>query len=445
MSARETVAARIERARALVAAGRLLVPPPDFATDAGRLAYGDALDEASASHGELGGPLHVYAHVPLCDERCSFCMYYYSPNGRSTDRSKRCAGQLQRLLGREAAPVPADALYVGGGTPSVLSEEHLAAVLDALTHRHPPTTLAQFTVEMSPRSATKAKISIAIERGANRLSFGLQTFDATVLARARRQPASPEHLGALVEAGLAAGVHDVNVDLMHGLAGQAPGDLARNVAVLASIGTPTITMYRRRPLGPEPVTPDHVGTQTLEVEQAVASAGELGYVCDGNHAAECVRLFRTQHHRGGQRLPARNGYRTQADPVLGNHLLGYGSGAQTLAGGALRFTCGHVDDFDDDLADRVVTAWRTPISDQYRIAVVRALYWHRQVDDLSLAGRFSDSSLEATLGPELDELERLGAIRRSAELVEVVASADDWVVLEKALYPDEWLGAVTVT
>lgn len=428
-------------------AGRLLVPPPDFARPSGDMAYGDALAEVLTRQGGAeGAPLHVYAHVPLCEERCSFCMYFYSPTDSSGSRATRCAKQLLDLI--EALPLdrpaPAAAIYVGGGTPSVLGTAGLAALVGALTRRFPPETLARVTVEMSPRSSSPEMVEEVLAAGANRLSFGVQSLDPRVSTAMNRMPTDEAHLRRCLAAAEAAGALDVNVDLLTGVEGQPEADTLASAVRLARLGVPCITVYRHRPIAGAGLegrggAGAYLAGQRAAVERVIDAVGGLGYETAGELGAESVRVFRSDHLWSQPQLPERNCYRSQYDPVLDNHLVGLGSGAQSFAGGSLSFGCRHRPDFDGPLARRTVATRRSGVTEQYALAVVRALHWRRAVGDDDLAIRFPGLSLARVYGAELRWLEDSGVVRWTGRAATVRCPHHEWARYEKVLYPQSWL------
>lgn len=442
-------AATLLEVRAAMDCGRFLVPPPDFARPAGALAYGDALAEVLAGHDRArGAPLHVYAHVPLCEEHCSFCMYFYSPTDSSGSRAARCARQLLDLLDclPLERPAPAAAIYVGGGTPSVLGTDDLARLVGTLTQRFAPEALARVTVEMSPRSSSPAMVEAVLGAGANRISFGVQTLDQHVSAGMRRRPTDVAHLRRCLAAAETAGAVDVNVDLLSGVEGQPEGDTMASAMTLARLGVPCITVYRHRPLAGAGLEQRggagaYLAAQRAAIGKVVEAIGGLGYETAGELGAESVRLLRSDHLWSQPRLPDRNCYRTQYDPLLGNHLLGLGSGAQSFAGGDLSFGCPHVPDFDGPLAQRTVETRGADETERYALAVVRALHWNRAVGDDELRARFPDRALEAVYGPEFRWLEDAGAVRWTGRAARVCCPPGMWALYEKVLYPQPWLHA----
>ncbi|HEU5322023.1 MAG TPA: radical SAM family heme chaperone HemW [Methylomirabilota bacterium] len=176
-----------------------------------------ALAEAVPGSSRLG----LYVHVPFCAERCPFCSFNTAP---------LAAGAVPRYLaalGRElellaalawAGDVRLATVFFGGGTPSLLTGDELAAVMARLAARLPLLPGAEVTVECNPESVTRETLAAYRAAGVNRLSLGVQALDDAVLARLGRRHTSAGARAAF-EAARAAGFDNVSVDLMYGVPG----------------------------------------------------------------------------------------------------------------------------------------------------------------------------------------------------------------------------------
>jgi oxygen-independent coproporphyrinogen-3 oxidase len=424
-----------------------LVPPPHFASQRVTTTYLDALRGLIADHpADPGAALQVYAHVPLCDEKCSFCMYHYSLTDPNAARAAAYAGAVTDLLGSLGATPArhrAAALYVGGGTPSVLSESEMDALLTALLRRFPLESDAGATYEMSPRSATPEKIRIAARHGINRFSFGLQSFDPGLLKSVHRKPTTVDHLAALIETAATAGADDINVDLMVGLIGQQSADLVDSALRLANMQVPSMTLYRYRPVDEldDPrqgsSSADYIARCAAMVRSAVEAAAPLGYQSSPHLEAESVRLFHVEHHQNRPRLAKRSWYRTQHRLDLNHTLVGVGGGALSFSSSRY-FRCPHVADFGADLAAREVEMFTSTVEEQVALSVVRELYWERRLDVGAVNERYG-VDVDEHFADEIDFLVSTGALERSGNSLVTTLSGGEWARAEKLLYPVAWL------
>jgi len=161
---------------------------------------------------------HVYVHVPFCARRCTYCDFSIAVR-----RTTPVAAYLD-ALGRErahaAAPPDPDTVYLGGGTPSLLGGEGLAALAALLGLRRPP---LEFTVEANPDDVTPQAARAWVGAGVNRLSLGAQSFDDRVLAWMHRTHRAAR-IGDAVRAARGAGIANLSLDLIFAL----PDALARD-------------------------------------------------------------------------------------------------------------------------------------------------------------------------------------------------------------------------
>lgn len=187
-------------------------------------------------------PLGLYLHVPFCKDRCTYCSFV------TTRDTALQAGTVDRLIEQtrawgEALSRPAlDTLYLGGGTPSLLAEDELAALTRAIHEAFDTSPLIEATFEANPGTVAPDWLKAARHLGWDRVSVGTQTLDDRLLAMLGRIHDGAEALRAL---GLAkeAGFARVSADLMVGLPQQ---DLARVLAdarALVEAGATHMSVY----------------------------------------------------------------------------------------------------------------------------------------------------------------------------------------------------------
>ena len=159
----------------------------------------------------------LYVHIPFCRHKCNYCDFASYPGQEALIPAYLSA------LEKEAsfyAGRTFQTLYIGGGTPSVLSAqelEKLCAVLEKLTG--PFKHLQEVTCEANPESLTPQKLEVLKSAGVTRLSIGLQSWDDAQLKTLGRIHNRAVFLNAY-EAARRAGFNNINIDLMAGLPGQ---------------------------------------------------------------------------------------------------------------------------------------------------------------------------------------------------------------------------------
>jgi putative oxygen-independent coproporphyrinogen III oxidase len=189
--------------------------------------------------------LGLYLHVPFCVERCPFCSFNTAPMESGT--MARYLGALHRELALLAAlpwasEITLATVFLGGGTPSLLSPEELADLLDALGSRFRIAPDAEVTVEANPEGLSGDKLAAYREAGVNRLSLGVQSLDDALLVRLGRLHSAAEALAAF-KAARGAGFTNVSVDLMYGLPDLDAPRWARTVAEVMSWQPDHVSAY----------------------------------------------------------------------------------------------------------------------------------------------------------------------------------------------------------
>lgn len=196
-----------------------------------------------------GAPFGVYVHVPYCASRCGYCDFNtYTPGELGAGgAAAEWFAALERELGLAAKALNAalpvvSTVFVGGGTPSLLGADGLARVLGAIGSRFPLAESFEATCEANPESTSPAFFDGIREAGYTRVSLGMQSAAAHVLAvldRAHTPGRAPQ---AAAEA-RAAGFEHVNLDLIYGTPGETEPDLARSLAVVAQAPADHVSAY----------------------------------------------------------------------------------------------------------------------------------------------------------------------------------------------------------
>jgi oxygen-independent coproporphyrinogen-3 oxidase len=192
-----------------------------------------------AAHRE---PLGLYLHVPFCRDRCTYCSFVTT---RDESLKGAVLAQLRRqlLAWGEALGRPAvDTLYLGGGTPSLLSAIELAALTGAARTAFDLGALAEATLEANPGTLDPAWMAQARALGWDRISLGVQTLDDALLARLGRIHDGQTALQALGWA-RAAGFQRISADLMVGIPGQDLGRILDDARTLVAAGANHLSIY----------------------------------------------------------------------------------------------------------------------------------------------------------------------------------------------------------
>jgi oxygen-independent coproporphyrinogen III oxidase len=197
-------------------------------------------------------PDSLYIHIPFCVQKCIYCDFF------SVSYDDNLASPYIHAVCRELSlkKGPADSLktiYVGGGTPSLLSVECFSRLSRCLADNFSIEDSAEITVEANPGTITESKINRMLSTGVNRLSVGVQSFNDIELKTLGRIHTAGESSRSL-ELMKKAGLHNVSIDLIYGIPGQTMESWRASVSKALEFSPAHISTYE---LTPEENTPLH--------------------------------------------------------------------------------------------------------------------------------------------------------------------------------------------
>ena len=186
----------------------------------------------------------LYVHIPFCSSFCIYCDFYSELNSSRMD-------DYAAALGREAFSrkdffndgVLPSTLYVGGGTPSLLSARQLEAIVGAVRGAYDVRDFEEFTLEANPDDVTADKLALWRSLGVNRLSMGVQSFDDAHLRWMRRRH---DAAGARLAFAMAreAGFDNISIDLIFGYAGLGQEEWEDSIAQAVALHPEHISCYQ---------------------------------------------------------------------------------------------------------------------------------------------------------------------------------------------------------
>lgn len=211
--------------------------------------------------------LELYLHIPFCVSKCKYCDFLSAPSGEEQRqiyverlcRRIRYWSDVIHNYGYEIVSI-----FVGGGTPSILTEAQITQVFEAVHESFPIREDAEITLEMNPGTDVKDKLPVYCELGINRLSMGLQSADNEELKCLGRIH-TYEDFRQVYQWAREAGFTNINVDLMSAIPGQTMEsyeDTLRKVADLE---------------------PEHISAYSLIIEEGTPFYERYG---EGRHAEE---------------------------------------------------------------------------------------------------------------------------------------------------------------
>ncbi|MFX0595192.1 radical SAM family heme chaperone HemW [Melissospora conviva] len=305
--------------------------------------------EATARVGSAG--FGVYVHVPFCASRCGYCdfnTYTAAELGGGVTRESYADSVLAEvaLAGRVLAgnpPPRVDTVFVGGGTPTLLPTDDLARILDGIDRLWGLADDVEVTTEANPESVTPASLKALRAAGYTRISLGMQSAAAGVLAVLDRRHSAGRAVAAAGEA-RDAGFDHVNLDLIYGTPGETAEDFAASLEQVVAAGV------------------DHVSAYALIVEEGTRLAarmrrGELPYPSDDVAADRYLAAEAALSAAGFSWYEVSNWARTPAARCRHNLLYwaggdwwGFGPGAHSHVGGVRWWNVKHPSAYAQRLA-----------------------------------------------------------------------------------------------
>ena len=220
-------------------------------------------------------PLALYVHWPWCVKKCPYCDFNSHESGGAIDENLEAAYLAALIADLEAALPqiwnrPVVSVFIGGGTPSLMSANTADALLAAIRMRLPLHPGAEITLEANPGTAEAAKFAAFRAAGVTRLSIGVQSFDDAMLSALGRIHDSAEAQRA-IEMGLR-NFERVNLDLMYALPRQTLAQAEQDIATAIGSGAGHISAYH---LTLEPNTAFHHAPPPLPDDDLAADMQEM--------------------------------------------------------------------------------------------------------------------------------------------------------------------------
>lgn len=204
---------------------------------------------------------HLYIHVPFCVAKCGYCAFY-SIVGNHDDLRQQFLEKLSKDLQKNSEKLQQlETIFIGGGTPSLLTEHELHQMLNHIRKfTYFKDQSYEFSMENNPESINPDKVAIMAEHGVNRLSLGIQSFNPTLRKNLQR-------IGSLKKLDQAVGaiqdnkISNLNFDFIYAIPGQTIKDLEHdlNEAIqypISHLSAYSLTIEERTTLAVEGTTVD---------------------------------------------------------------------------------------------------------------------------------------------------------------------------------------------
>ena len=357
--------------------------------------------------------LFLYLHIPFCEMRCGFCNLFTTANPRA-DLPKAYLDTLRREARRTAAalgPARFARLAIGGGTPTYLDVAGLHALFDIAQELGADPQSIPVSVETSPKTATPERLRALRERGADRISIGVQSFIEAEAQAAGRPQRTADVVRAL-EAIREHGFPTLNIDLIYGIPGQTVATWLDSLRAALRYAPEELYLY---PLYVRPLTGlgqrgDAVADDAAWDAQRLDCyrAGRALLLAEG-YAQTSMRMFRAPH------APAQDGpvYCCQEDGMVG---LGCGARSYTQAlhysseyavgRAGVRAILADYIERGDGAFDAAHYGIALSPEDQRRRFLIQSILQADGLDVAAYRHRFATDALDEV--PELRDLEHVG-------------------------------------
>jgi oxygen-independent coproporphyrinogen-3 oxidase len=188
-------------------------------------------------------PLHLYLHIPFCHRICPYCSFYKHTPG-DTDLAGFIDGLIAEARRRAAELEGPDikTLYLGGGTPSMLSPTHLRRLFEGLRESFALSDAEEISLEANPATFARETADTYAEIGVTRVSLGAQSFHPDHLVTLGRQH-SPEDIAKSATLLRCAGFTNISIDLMFSIPGQSLADWEHTLEQALTVETGHLSAY----------------------------------------------------------------------------------------------------------------------------------------------------------------------------------------------------------
>ena len=184
----------------------------------------------------------IYVHIPFCERKCFYCDFYSIEDQSQRGEFVRSLIHEIELFGRDSRRLPVDTIFFGGGTPSLLTPSELERIVEVLHENFIISADTEFTMECNPGAIDIKHLADYRRLGANRLSFGVQSFFADELKFLQRIQGTRDIVTAF-EGARSAGFENLNLDLIYALPDQSEERLRINLHEALSLAPQHISAY----------------------------------------------------------------------------------------------------------------------------------------------------------------------------------------------------------
>ncbi|MDN4166155.1 radical SAM family heme chaperone HemW [Cytophagales bacterium LB-30] len=230
----------------------------------------------------------IYIHIPFCKQACYYCDFHFSTSLAQKENLLRCLQQELHVQKDYLGGAPIETVYLGGGTPSILSQKELGDLLNTVRALYAVSPQAEITLEANPDDLSLTHLQELYQLGINRLSIGIQSFNNGFLHSMNRAHNAEEALAA-IHLARQAGFSNISADLIYAFPHSDhslwQADLQQMLAFRPEhISAYCLTVEEKTVLGKwtkkgsfQPADEEFAAHQFEQLQQALAEAGYIQY------------------------------------------------------------------------------------------------------------------------------------------------------------------------
>jgi len=225
----------------------------------------------------------IYIHIPFCKQACHYCDFHFSTSLKKKDELVNALVKEIQIRKDEFSQIEVQTIYLGGGTPSLLTNDELQLLIDTVYENYKVTANPEITLEANPDDLSKIRILELSKSSVNRLSIGIQSFfesDLKLMNRAHNAEEARECLSVATRH-----FDNISIDLIYGIPGASNEQWLLNIETALSYNIPHISSY----------------ALTVEPKTALASFVKKGIIddVDDEQAHEQFHLLKDKLEASG--------------------------------------------------------------------------------------------------------------------------------------------------
>lgn len=188
--------------------------------------------------------MNYYFHLPFCRSKCGYCAFY-SESGAPESLMDAYLDELEKRLDRAGPLPPPRTIYLGGGTPTALSNARLRRLFAMIFRALRPGNDCEISIEANPETLDEEKVSL-LRENVTRISLGVQSFSAG-LRRTLGRKCGDDALERAIRSTRTAGFRHWNIDLIYGIPGETPAMWRDDLRRAADCGIDHLSCYSLTP------------------------------------------------------------------------------------------------------------------------------------------------------------------------------------------------------